>query len=286
VDGERALEHVRKIIAFGPRHAGTEGAEKTRAYILETLRGYGLEPRRHDFKAYTPHPALKEVMMANLSVDIPGPGERTVLVGGHFDGKLLEGITFEGANDGGSSTALVLELARVLSTAPPPCPVRLVFFDGEEALLEWTDSDSRYGSKHMAGELKVSGEIDRLAAVVIVDMIGDARLKLLRDTKSTPWVMGVLEGNARRLGHGAIFDGRRAYIDDDHTPFLQLGIPAAVLIDLDFGPGWQSNAYWHTEKDSVDKLSPRSIEIVGQVVLASLGELARGAANAGKERSR
>ncbi len=279
VDGKRAIGYIEDIIAFGPRHAGTDGAEKTRRYIVEKLKSFGLNPKRHDFTALTPHQELKKVGMANVSVDITGPGGKKVILGGHFDGKIIKGVEFKGANDGGSSTALLLEMARVLSVKPPPCPVRIVFFDGEEALVKWTDTDSRYGSKRMAAELKRTGEDKDIAAVVVVDMIGDKRLRLLRDSKSNPWVWNVLQKAADRLGNGDVFRGRRGSIDDDHVPFLHIGIPAAVLIDLTYGPGWNSNAYWHTEKDTVDKLSPRSIEIIGQVVLASLAELSRGQNN-------
>ncbi len=279
VDGQRAIGYIEDIIAFGPRHAGADGAEKTRRYIMEKLKSFGLTPKRHDFTALTPHQELKNVGMANVSVDIAGPGQKKIILGGHFDGKILKGVEFKGANDGGSSTALLLEMARVLSVKPPPCPVRIVFFDGEEALVKWTDTDSRYGSKKMAAELKQTGEDKDIAAVVVVDMIGDKRLRLLRDSKSNPWVWDVLQRAADRLGSGDVFRGRRGSIDDDHVPFLHIGIPAAVLIDLTYGPGWNSNAYWHTEKDTVDKLSPRSIEIIGQVVLASLAELSRGQNN-------
>ncbi len=273
VDGNRALSIVADIVAFGPRHAGTQGAEKTRRYIIESLERYGLKPTRHDFVALTPHPELKTVPFANIVANIDGPGEKKVLIGGHFDGKILKNINFQGANDGGSSTALLLELARFFSHTPPPCPVSIVFFDGEEALVDWSDSDSLYGSKKMAAELKQSGEDKLFQAVVIVDMIGDGRLRLTREGLSTPWVFEVLEKTAKRLGHGDIFKGPRGNIEDDHLPFLHIGIPAAVLIDLKFGPGWNSNAYWHTEEDTIDKLSAKSFEIVGQVVLESLPDL-------------
>lgn len=276
IDGRAAIGHIKDIISFGPRHPGTPGAEKTREYIFDTLQGFGLAPTRHDFVAWTPHPELKRVEMANISVDIAGtPGKKTVLIGGHFDGKLLSGVNFKGANDGGSSTGLLLEMARRFSKTPPPCPVRLAFFDGEEALVEWSDTDSRYGSKHMAQEIKQSGTQADYAAVIVVDMIGDARLGLTRDTFSTPWVFDLLERKAEQLGHGAIFRGPRGGIEDDHLPFAHIGIPSAVLIDLKYGPGWESNGYWHTEQDDIDKLSPASMEIVGEVVIASLHELSK-----------
>ncbi|MDJ0761379.1 MAG: M28 family peptidase [Myxococcota bacterium] len=276
IDGVRAIGIIEDIIALGPRHAGTVGAEKTRQYIIGQLRRFGLDPQRDDFTAFTPHPELKQVKMANITVDIPGKANKKVLIGGHFDGKILDGVDFKGANDGGSSTALLLELAQYFAAHTPPCPVRIAFFDGEEALVRWTDADSLYGSKHMATRLKQDQEVDGFAAAVVVDMIGDARLRIQQETLSTPWVFNTLARTAARLGFPDLFNGSRGAIADDHVPFIQIGIPAAVLIDMNFGPGWQSNAYWHTERDTVDKLSPKSIETVGHIVIASLPELARG----------
>ena len=273
VDGERALGYVRDIVAFGPRHPGAPGAEKTRRYILEKLRSFGLKPVREDFVALTPKKGLERVAMANIRVDIPGGSGGTVLLGGHFDGKMIDGVRFVGANDGGSSTALLLEIARVLGRTAPPCPVRIAFFDGEEALVAWSDSDSLYGSKQMAAEMRREGRLERVAAAVVVDMIGDKNLRISREESSSPGVFGVLEATAERLGEGALFDGPVRNIEDDHAPFLQIGIPAAVLIDLDFGPGWESNAYWHTAADTPDKLSAGSLEAVGRVVLESLPAL-------------
>jgi hypothetical protein len=277
VDGRRALAHIERLVALGPRHAGAPGAESSRELILDTLRGFGLEPKRHDFTALTPHPQLPRVPMANITVDLPGPGKRKVLLGGHFDGKIIDGVEFRGANDGGSSTGLLLEMARCLVEHPPPAPVRIAFFDGEEALVDWSDSDSLYGSKNLAAELKASGEHEQFAAAVVVDMIGDKRLKVFRERLSTPWVFQTLERTARRLGHGELLTGPRAAIEDDHVPFQRIGIPAAVLIDLKFGPGWDSNAYWHTAEDTIDKVSADSMTAIGRIVLGSLAELAAGA---------
>jgi glutaminyl-peptide cyclotransferase len=273
VDGHKALQYIDDIIALGPRHPGTEGLERTRKYILSKLESFGLKPVRHDFVAMTPHPDLARVAMANITVDIEGPGDRWVLLGGHFDGKLLDGIDFKGANDGGSSTALLLEFARVLSLSSPPCPIRIVFFDGEEALTKWSDMDSCYGSKNLAMELKKTGEVKKFAAAVIVDMVGDKRLRLQRETLSTGWVFNALEKTAKGLGYGSLFGRQPIPIEDDHVPLLTIGIPAANLIDLRYGPGYESNAYWHTEEDSPDKLSHKSIEMVGQIVLDTLPTL-------------
>jgi hypothetical protein len=275
-DGERALFHVARVVEFGPRPAGTEALEHTRGYIESSLRSLGLVPRRHPFVAHTPHPDLRQVDMANLTVDIPGSGPGKVLVGGHFDGKILEGIHFVGANDGGSSTGLLLELARCLAEKPPPCGVTLAFFDGEEALVEWSDRDSLYGSKNLVLEMKSAGILSDLRAVVVVDMIGDADLHLFRETLSTPWVQEALMEGSRAAGHPRLWDGPRVGVEDDHLPFLQAGVPSALVIDLNFGPRGSGNEYWHTAQDTMDKLSPSSLQAVGETVLKALPRLCLG----------
>ena len=277
INGTEAIAHIKKIITFGPRHPGTAGAEKTRNYIIKTLKGFGLAPKRHDFIAYTPHPKLKEIKMANITVDIAGATQgKTVLIGGHFDGKIIDSGFFAGANDGGSSTGLLLEIARCLAKHKLATTVRLAFFDGEEALVKWSDSDSLYGSKRMAADLKNSGEDKKIAAMVNVDMIGDKRLRLQQEKLSTPWVFATLKNTAYKLGYKTLFETRSTEIGDDHQPFLRIGIPSANLIDLRFGPGWTRNDYWHTPNDSIDKLSPTSIETIGQIVLDSLDKLSKG----------
>jgi hypothetical protein len=275
VDGARALADVERLAAIGERPPGSPGAERGRQLILDALRGAGLDPSRRDFTAYTPHPDLPKVELANLTVDLPGPG-RTVIVGGHYDAKLSPGIAFVGANDGGSSTAVLLELARCLAARGAPAAVRLAFFDGEEALVSWSDADSLYGSKRMAADLAASAERGRVAAMVNVDMVGDRDLAFFRETLSTPWVFAALERSGGRLGHGGLFGGPRAAIEDDHLPFLRIGVPAADLIDFEYGPGPGSNDYWHTAADTPDKLSAASLAAAARIVIGALAELSRG----------
>jgi len=275
IDGARAMADVEKLVAIGPRPPGSPGAETARRLIVDALRRAGLEPKRRDFTAYTPHPDLAKVGFANITADVPGP-RGTVIVGGHFDAKLLPGVAFVGANDGGSSTAVLLEIARCLAARGSPSAVRLAFFDGEEALVSWSDADSLYGSKRMAADLAESEERDRVVAMVNVDMVGDRDLSIFRETLSTPWVFAALERSAGRLGHGALIDGPRAVIEDDHVPFLRIGIPAADLIDLEYGPAPGSNDYWHTAADTPDKLSAESLAAAARIVIGALPELSRG----------
>jgi glutaminyl-peptide cyclotransferase len=275
IDGERAMGFVRRMVAVGARPPGSPGAEAVRALIETELKEIGLAPVRAGFTAYTPHPELPKVAFANISADLPGPG-KTVILGGHFDAKLLAGIDFVGANDGGSSTGTLLEIARCLKEHGSPSAVRLAFFDGEEALASWSDADGLYGSKRMAAELAASQERGRIAAMVNVDMIGDRDLGLVRETLSTPWVLGALERSAERQGAGALFSGPRAAIEDDHLPFLRIGVPAADLIDFEYGSTSGANDYWHTAADTADKLSAASLAAVGRIVVGALAELSSG----------
>ncbi|MBN2339952.1 MAG: Zn-dependent exopeptidase M28 [Deltaproteobacteria bacterium] len=273
IDGNRAMGHAKKLVSFAPRHAGTDGLKKTREYIASTLLELGMHPVRHPFTAYTPHPDMKTVDMENISVSFVGKTDKRVLLTGHFDGKIIDDGTFYGANDGGSSTGLLLEMARCLHVHPPEQSVTVVFFDGEEALVKWTDSDSLYGSKNYVSQLMERGEHKQIASLVNVDMIGDKRLRYVHDTNSTPWVFNALRETAVELGHGDYFSGPRGAIGDDHIPFLQVDIPAAVLIDLSFGPGYESNAYWHTENDDMSRICGASMEATGEIVLSALPRL-------------
>lgn len=270
-DGERALAHAAAMVDMGPRPLGSEALERNRVYIEEQLRAVGLDPRRDAFTADTP---IGPVPMANILADIAAADGRAgsvLLLAGHYDTKLFEGVRFLGANDGASSAAILLELARVLAERPIAVPVRLVFFDGEEAVVRWTDEDSTYGSRHMVARLQGEDRIEEIGALVLLDMIGDADLQVLREHNSTPWLMDILWEAAARRGHGEAFSSASQAILDDHLPFLDAGVPAVDLIDFTYGPG---NRYWHSPMDTLDKLSADSFQVVGETVLEALPEIA------------
>lgn len=268
-DGERALAHAAAMVQMGPRPLGSTALEQCRRYIEERLRELGLEPRRDELVAATP---IGEVPMANILADVPATGDgRVLLLTGHYDTKRFDGVDFVGANDGASSAAVVLELARVLVAHPPAVPVRLVFFDGEEAVVSWSDTDSTYGSRHMVARLRAEGRLAEIGALLLFDMIGDADLQIPRELNSTPWLFEAIRAAALELGHGAAFPERGHWIEDDHLPFLEAGIDALDLIDFEFGP---SNRYWHSPFDTLDKLSAGSFQIVGDTVLAALPAIA------------
>jgi Zn-dependent M28 family amino/carboxypeptidase len=191
---------------------------------------------------------------------------------GHYDTKRFDGFDFVGANDGGSSAAVILELARGVARLEPPPPVTvwLVLLDGEEALLQWSDTDSRYGSRHLAERLEASGELKRVQAFILVDMVGDRGLGIQRDMYSAPWLQDLVWAHAQRLGHSDHFLESRIYIEDDHLPFAQRGVPTVDLIDFQYGP---TNSFWHSPEDTLDKLSAGSLQAVGETLLSVLTEL-------------
>ena len=279
-DGPRALRDVERLVAIGPRPAGSVALARARAYIEGELRQAGWRVRERAFAVHAPRGPLT---VTNLVAEWPGRGPDVVAAGGHYDTKLFEKFRFVGANDGGSSAALLIELGRVLAprlrAEPPPSTRWLVFFDGEEAQVEWSPTDSLYGSRAMAAALQASGELSRLRALVVADMIGDRDLVIPRESQSTPWLTGIVWATARRLGLERHFPDQPQTVEDDHAPFLDAGVAATLLIDLDYGGPPGRNAYWHTPEDTIDKLSAESLRIAGTVILESLpaieAELAR-----------
>jgi glutaminyl-peptide cyclotransferase len=266
-NGGHAFEDLQRIVAFGPRPSGSPALVETRRWIIKQLELSGLPVEEDKFVAATP---AGNIPMSNLIVKLPGERPQVILVAGHYETKRFAQFRFVGANDGGSSAALLMELARVLKQRRNGLTMWLVFFDGEEAMGEWSQTDGIYGSRHLAEELSASGELGRIRAMILVDMIADAHLNVQRDLNSTPWLSDLLFDTARRLGYARFFPGKSGGYEDDHLPFVNAGVPAVDLIDFDYGPG---NGYWHTPADTVDKCSPTSLTIVGRVVAAVLDEL-------------
>lgn len=264
-DGDRALEHLRKIVEIGPRPAGSEGAARTRGYITAQLKALGLTVEEQSFEAQTP---LGPIRTVNLRAVVPGSTGTTgprLIIAGHYDTKLFRDVTFVGANDGGSSTAFLIELARVLKNGKRALPIELVFFDAEEAVIEWVDNDHTYGSRHYVAEAGRNGTLKDIRAMILVDMIGDRDLRIRRDTNSTPWLTEIVWDAATRLDRREFVD-EVLDIQDDHIPFLQAGVPAVDIIDLDYPA-------WHTEADTMDKVSGQSLQLVGDVLLAALPDV-------------
>jgi len=266
-NGGRAFEDLKRLVAFGPRPSGSPALTQARQWLIHELRGAGAQVDEDSFVATTP---IGQIPMTNLIAKFPGSRRETVIVAGHYDTKRFDDFKFVGANDGGSSAALLLELARVLAGQQHALNYWLVFFDGEEAVGEWSATDSVYGSRHMVEKLSASGELSRIEALILVDMIGDARLRIPREANSTPWLSDLVFNVAQRLGYSKYFVNSQDAADDDHMPFIKAGVSAVDLIDFDYGP---NNSYWHTAQDTLDHCSPLSLTIVGRVVTATLDQL-------------
>ena len=261
-DSGRAFEHVRQLVAIGPRPAGSAGAAQTRHYITTHLSALGMTPGEQPFVAQTP---LGPVKMANLIARIPGAHADRVILASHYDTKLFRDFRFLGANDGGSSTAMLLELARVLKGRKNPFTIELLFFDGEESVIEWTGTDHTYGSRHYVWAAQRDGTLRSVRALILFDMVGDRQLTIKRETYSTGWLTDLIWASARRLGQRAFLPEHFA-VEDDHRPFLDAGVPAVNIIDLDY-------AAWHTKDDTLDQVSARSLQTVADVFLGALPQI-------------
>lgn len=220
------------------------------------------------FRAQTPGGLIP---MVDIIQRFPGTSGKAIVVTGHYDTKKIPLMKFVGANDGGSSTGMLLELARVIAPMKHKDDIYLVFFDGEEAVGEWSSTDSRYGSRQLADQWLSSGMLSKIKALINVDMIGDTSLNINNDENSSPSLRAQVQAIATGLKYGQYFrQDRTGGIDDDHVPFVSAGVNAIDLIDFDYGP---SNAYWHQATDTVDKLSAHSLQVVGDVVLALVKQL-------------
>jgi Zn-dependent M28 family amino/carboxypeptidase len=259
--GASALNYTARVVAFGPRPPGSEAHRKLQNYILTELRRFRCEVVEDAFTAQT---ALGPIPMKNIVARFAGISGKAVAITGHYDTKSLPGLRFVGANDGGSSAGFLLEMARTLSARPRRHDIYLIWFDGEEAIVQWSETDSLYGSRHLVRRWRQDGTLERLTALINVDMIGDKELAIVREAHSTLWLRERIWQIAAELGYQRHFRNEVVEIEDDHVPFLRAGVPAVNLIDFDYGPG---HSWWHTEQDTLDKLSPRSFQVVGDVVL-------------------
>jgi len=256
--GASAFEFTKKAVAFGPRPPGSDANHKLQAYILSEIRKDGCEVTEDTFTA--PTPTNGDVAMKNIIARFPGKSGRAIVISGHYDTKLFPKRKFVGANDGGSSTGLLLEMARVLARQPRKDDVYLVWFDGEEAFREeWAGTDNLYGSRHLAEKWRHDKTLTRIKALINVDMIGDKSLDIKKETNSTPSLIKLVWSTASELGYQAYFLDEPYPTEDDHMPFLKLGVPSLDIIDFNYPP-------WHTDDDTIDKISAQSLEIVGTVV--------------------
>jgi glutaminyl-peptide cyclotransferase len=263
-DSGRAYQHLRQIVSFGPRPAGSAALESTRRYFREQLAAIGVQTKDQTFDATTP---AGTVRMTNVIATIPGARPERIVFCGHYDTKIFHEFTFVGANDGGSSAAFLLELARVLKGRQNPLTMEILFLDGEEAVREWRDNDHTYGSRYYVEAARRAGTLQQIRALVLVDMIGGRDLTLDRETNSTPWLTDALWKSAKKLGVQEHFPEKRSPVEDDHIPFLEAGVQAVDIIDLNH---YAEAGWWHTREDTLDKISARSLQVVGDVLLDAL----------------
>ena len=263
IDGNHVMQYAKEVVAFGSRPPGSPGHAKLEQYILSKLKG--VEVEQDKFTAQTP---AGKFPINNIIAKFPGKKDGIIVVAGHYDTNYPLPKTYVGANDGGSTTALLLALAdHFRGKQLDGYSVWLVWTDGEEAFVKWTGTDSLYGTRQLAQKWQQDGTAKKVKAFILVDMIGDDDLDIQRDTNSTPWLTDVVSQAATDLGYQSHFFQQTIAIEDDHIPFAKIGVPVVDLIDFDYG---YNNVFHHTPEDTIDKLSPQSLAITGDVVLRTI----------------
>src|SRR5947208_584163 len=265
--GEKAFAHVQRLVDFGPRPAGSKALEKSRDYIEDQLRRSGWQVTRQAFSDDTPR---GKIQFVNLIAQFSGQGKAaspSFLLCSHYDTKMFDAIRFVGANDGGSSTGLLLELARVISQHPNLArKIELLFFDGEEAFVQFSETDGLYGSRYFAKQLQ-SGGAKQFRAGILFDMVGDRSLDITLPADSPSEMARDIFAAAEALKLRSYFTYLDREMIDDHSPLNAVGIPTIDVIDFDY-------SWWHTAGDTIDKISAKSLQIVGSVALYYLSEIA------------
>ena len=265
INAARAIQYTKEVVAFGARPIGSANHKKLEEYILGHLKGD--EVIDDSFVADT---VEGKFPVRNLIAKYPGTKDGIIVIAGHYDTNYpLRNSGYVGANDGGSSTAILLEFANQLrGKKRAGYSVWLLWTDGEEAVRSWNiDNDAVYGTKHLAQNWQADGTNKKIKALLVADMIGDTDLNIEREANSAPWLEDLILQAATRLGYQSHFFARTLAIEDDHIPFAKLSVPTADIIDLDYGYG---NVFHHTKQDTLDKLSPKSLQIAGDVILQTV----------------
>jgi glutaminyl-peptide cyclotransferase len=270
-DGAKALEYARQFVAIGPRWPTGPGHVKAEEFLRNHFQGNHDQLEEDTFTADTP---IGPVPMRNFIVRFLGKKNGAIVLGTHYETNYpLRNIGFVGANDGGSTTGLLMAIGDRLHAQTAGgkkldgYSVWLVFFDGEEAINSWTNSDSTYGSRHLAARWGRDGTLAGIKAFMLADMIGDKDLDIQREDNSAGWLVSLVSQAAKMFGYERYFFQRDMSIGDDHLPFVERGVPSIDLIDLDYGP---NNSYHHTAQDTMDKISARSLTIDGDVFMETI----------------
>ncbi|WP_263368660.1 M28 family peptidase [Edaphobacter bradus] len=270
--GQAAYGLTSEYITAAPhRWIGSPDHAKAEEFIKSHFKA---EAAKGDFEAdhFDANTPAGRLPMTNYIVRFPGKKDGVIVVASHYETNYpLRDINFVGANDGGSTTALLIELGNYMRAHPPEgYSVWLVFFDGEEAIQSWSDHDSLYGSRHLAAKWSANGTISKIKAFLLTDMIGDKDLNIDKDGNSTPWLLDTLAVAAKNTGHSSYIFRNPTEVSDDHLPFRQRGVPVLDIIDLDYGPPTQEHpegGYHHTALDTLDKVSAHSLQIAGDLVI-------------------
>jgi len=271
LDGDAAYQEVAKFLEVGRRDSGTPGAKLAAEYLATRLKQFKLSAQIDEFIDITP---LGETTFYNVIGRRPGTRDGIIILASHFDTKCDIQPEFQGANDSGSSTGLLLELARLLIRSAYSGPeIWFVFFDGEECINKYGPRDGLHGSRYLAETLEKNGLAKNVQAMILLDMIGDCDLTITIPRNSTPELVSYVFQTARDQGARNNFALYPFEVLDDHVPFLSAGIPAVNLIDFHYGSKPGLNDYWHTAGDSIEHVCPQSLETVGRVVLGVLNRI-------------
>ena len=271
VSGEHVFALTQQYLAAAPkRFIGSPGHLAAENFIKAH---FAPEIAKGQFETDEFHPTtpIGQVTMRNYIVRYPGKRDGIVVLASHYETNWwLKDIPFVGANDGACTTALLIEIGHYLRAHPPEgYSVWLVFDDGEEAIKEWTDRDSLYGTRHLAAKWYADGTLQRIKAFVVADMIGDKDLNILEEEQSTAWLRALLKQAAANSHNSAYVFKTQGAEEDDHLPFLRRGIPSLDIIDVDYGPHTAAtpDGYHHTAQDTLDKISPQSLQISADLFL-------------------
>lgn len=270
--GQAAYDLTKQYITTAPhRWVGSPDHAKAEAFIKSHFTA---EAAKGNFEtdSFTASTPAGQMAMKNFIVRYPGKKDGVIVIASHYETNYpLRDINFVGANDGGATTAFLIELGSYLRAHPPEgYGVWLVFDDGEEAIESWSDRDSLYGTRHLAAKWSQDGTIQKIKAFLVVDMIGDKDLNIDRDANSTPWLLDLLATAGKNTGHAAYVFKNSNSVMDDHLPFQRRGVPVLDVIDLEYGPPTQEHpegGYHHTALDTLDKVSARSLQITGDLVV-------------------
>lgn len=269
-DGERAFSEVVALVEFSPRDAGTPNGRKAAEHIYHRLESFGVLAKIDAFVDQTPE---GEKTFHNVIGRIPGKTDQWIILGSHFD--TMPGIdNFQGANDSGSSTGVLLETARMLAGQTPDIGVIFAFFDGEEGIAGYGPDDGLHGSRYLAGRFVKSGEVAKIKAMVLLDMVGDKDLHFTIPYNSSRSLVKEVLDAAHATGNRDRFSlSRGSIITDDHVPFLNAGIPAIDIIDFRYGSKPGLNDFWHTADDNLENIAESSLQITGEIILELLQTL-------------